>query len=223
MRRSKRSIFRLHDVMLAVAMTAIGIVWVQSNWESIRYRSGRIPGWPYIPHRFLADSEIYRSTRSVVATALYLLIGVACPWSVYLLYRSRRPGHTWRFGRVRSPGSIACLAATGVLAFELIHETVFPSRWTPQLNVWYQEDAGEVRIRYWHLPHWSSRLRFPRDPFCMMLDGMSTHVGLAVAGAWLALLLTKQWRPEATWIDRAGRAVGWFWIVTAFHFFLFPV
>jgi len=209
--------------MLAVAFTAIGIAWVQAKWEPIRHRAGRIPGWTYIPQRFIANSVIYRSTRSVVATALYVMTGVASPWTVYLLYRSRRPGRTWRFGRVRRPGAIACLAATAVLIFELIHETASPAQPVPQINVWYQEDAQEVRIRYLSLSPWSSALRYRYDPLCTMLDGMSFDAGLVVAGAWLALILTKAWRPEQTWVDRAGRAIGWFWIVTALHFFLFPV
>jgi hypothetical protein len=38
------------------------------------------------------------------------------------------------------------------------------------------------------------------------------RVGFAVAGAWLALQLCGQWRSEPTWIDRLGRATGWFWL-----------
>ena len=223
MRRSRRSTYQIHDVMLAVAFTAIGIAWVQAKWEPIRHRAGRIPGWTYIPQRFIADSEIYRSTRSVVATVLYVMTGVASPWTVYLLYRSRRPGRTWRFGRVRRPGAIACLAATAVLIFELIHETVSPTQVVPQINVWYQEDAQEVRIRYWLLDRWPGAVRFQYDPLCTMLGGMSSHAGLVVAGAWLALFLTRAWRPEPAWVDRAGRAIGWFWILAGVHFFLLPL
>jgi hypothetical protein len=38
----------------------------------------------------------------------------------------------------------------------------------------------------------------------------------AVAGAWLALVLSGRWRPEPDWIDRAGRAFGVCWIVSPF-------
>ena len=45
MPRSRRSADRLHDVILAVALTAIGLAWVRAEWEPIRQRAGRIPGW----------------------------------------------------------------------------------------------------------------------------------------------------------------------------------
>jgi hypothetical protein len=36
--------------------------------------------------------------------------------------------------------------------------------------------------------------------------------GAAVASAWLTLALTGRWRPRPDWLDRAGRALGIFWI-----------
>jgi hypothetical protein len=36
--------------------------------------------------------------------------------------------------------------------------------------------------------------------------------GAAVATAWLTLVLTGRWRPRPDWLDRAGRALGIFWI-----------
>jgi hypothetical protein len=44
---------------------------------------------------------------------------------------------------------------------------------------------------------------------------VSTHSGLAVAGAWLALAMARRWRAEPTWIDRGGRALGVAWIAFA--------
>jgi hypothetical protein len=41
----------------------------------------------------------------------------------------------------------------------------------------------------------------------------------AVAAAWVALAWGGRWRPEPSWIDRAGRAFGSYWIVLfAFRF-----
>lgn len=242
MRRSRHSLYRLHDVTLAVALTAIGLAWVRAEWEPIRQRAGGIPGWslqgpsyapsPWsgqsagmvrrwsaLPANPIGNSPFYRSTRSVVATALYVMTGVACPWMVYLLYRARRPGRTWRFGRVRRPGAVACLAATVVLPFELIHVTLAPTRFL-QTNVWYQGDVQQAQVRHF------SRYPWPRGdiegPFFTMLDGMPRHAGLLVAGSWLVLILTGTWRPERSWLDRAGRVLGWFWILAALHFLLFP-
>lgn len=38
--------------------------------------------------------------------------------------------------------------------------------------------------------------------------------GATVLASWSALIATGRWRPEAGWIDRAGRAVGAFWLAT---------
>ena len=41
---------------------------------------------------------------------------------------------------------------------------------------------------------------------------ISDPTGFAVAATWFALRFASWWRPEAGWIDRAGRAQGWYWI-----------
>ena len=35
---------------------------------------------------------------------------------------------------------------------------------------------------------------------------------LPVATAWMALALGRRWRPEPSWVDRTGRALGFAWI-----------
>jgi hypothetical protein len=52
--------------------------------------------------------------------------------------------------------------------------------------------------------------------------GLGESPGLAVAGAYLALWAAGLWRSEPTWIDRAGRALGWFWILAALAFIVLP-
>lgn len=36
----------------------------------------------------------------------------------------------------------------------------------------------------------------------------------AVLGAWLALLISRKWRSEPSWVDRMGRVLGLYWIVS---------
>ena len=48
---------------------------------------------------------------------------------------------------------------------------------------------------------------------------ISTHwTSTAVIGAWLGLYLAGKWRPEPSWIDRMGRALGLYWIILNFVF-----
>jgi hypothetical protein len=41
--------------------------------------------------------------------------------------------------------------------------------------------------------------------------GLATYSGLAVAGLWLLMHLKKQWRPACSWVERAGRLLGFVW------------
>lgn len=38
-------------------------------------------------------------------------------------------------------------------------------------------------------------------------------VDTAVVGSWIALGLSRRWRPEASWIDRVGIALGAYWVL----------
>lgn len=40
----------------------------------------------------------------------------------------------------------------------------------------------------------------------------NAECGIAVAAAWLTLLLGGRWRPRPDWIERSGLALGYFWI-----------
>jgi hypothetical protein len=41
----------------------------------------------------------------------------------------------------------------------------------------------------------------------------AVYMGESVALAWGVLALVGAWRPEASWVDRAGRVFGWFLII----------
>jgi hypothetical protein len=43
--------------------------------------------------------------------------------------------------------------------------------------------------------------------------GLPEAIGLTVAASWLTLASVVGWHPEPSWVDRAGRALGWCWIV----------
>ena len=56
----------------------------------------------------------------------------------------------------------------------------------------------------------------------MELQLVPSEIGGGVAAAWTIQAIGGRWRPEPTWIDRAGRLLGAFWIVTTpFPWFTF--
>jgi hypothetical protein len=57
----------------------------------------------------------------------------------------------------------------------------------------------------------------PKDSWEAFVCGVAlmprgAEPGIAVASAWLLLLLGRQWRPEPSWIDRLGRLLGGYWL-----------
>jgi len=102
----------------------------------------------------------------------------------------------------RQPGAAACLGATAALLIIAIW-------WVTTLAtgrvVWAWRDA-------WLLPNGAAASATGTNWPLIYGD----RVGFTVAGTWLALWLTSRWRPEPTWGDRLGRALGWLWLaVTA--------
>ena len=41
---------------------------------------------------------------------------------------------------------------------------------------------------------------------------LESRIPLAVITSWLALLLSGRWRAEPSWLDRAGRVFGCYWV-----------
>jgi hypothetical protein len=104
-----------------------------------------------------------------------------------LRLRSPRPP-LWRLAR--RPGTAACLAASVALAHRAIE----------MANSTWKDYLTEFRWQY-NFQH--SFLFLPHEE------------GLAVAVAWLVLGVGGRLRPEPTWLERAGRAVGGFFLACA--------
>lgn len=102
------------------------------------------------------------------------------PTLLALSLRSPRP-RLRRLGR--RPGVVACLAASVALADRAVG--VASLTWKTYLTDFRWRDDFQSACLF--LPH---------------------EEGLAVAVAWLVLGLSGRLRPEPTWLDRAGRALG---------------
>ncbi|WP_435016349.1 hypothetical protein TA3x_003914 [Tundrisphaera sp. TA3] len=90
-----------------------------------------------------------------------------------------------RPGRIRSqPGFVACLA---VMLAVLV---------------------GVARVAtIFHRPSFHSESGFEQ-----IWGSVTARASWAVMGAWLALHLSGDWDAEPSWVDRAGRLLGVFWI-----------
>lgn len=115
------------------------------------------------------------------------LVGAAfaAMWCVGVLAIRLRPPRPAGPEWRRRPGFVACLAAfAGGLAK------------LAALLIW----GASVKFRFetWYVPS--------------ILGQLIEPAAMAVAGAWLALVLVGTWHRERTWIDNLGIAVGVAWI-----------
>ena len=177
-------------------------------------------GWPHPTWivRFYAAPPP-SSTRSVYIavahwTSWTIPFGITLTAAVLLL--RFRPPHP-RFARIaRQPGAAACAAALFAMAASMARE------------------ASAFTLAYLTRP--SSPVRLPSPPF-IRYDGpgwygtfseilrhivletfpflISSSVGIAVAVAWVVQWAGGRWHPEPSWIDRAGRVLGAYWIALA--------
>lgn len=143
-----------------------------------------------------------------------VILGVALPHVICLSYatltlRLRKP----RPGLVRiarQPGMVACVTASACVALLvcLIGANLAVGRDTLSIQEMVQSSVGGRTVGVFE-PLW---------PLAFATYG--DRVGFAVAGAWLAQRLLGCWRPEPSWIDRLGRALGATWVLAAISIWL---
>jgi hypothetical protein len=113
-------------------------------------------------------------------------------WSIAILALGLLPckgRRIWRrLGIV--PGVVVLLFT----ARNVIESAVLGLRW-----------RGRMPLEFW----WLLRLATPTPA---TLVTISHSAGMAVASTWLALRIGGWWHPAPTWSDRAGRALGCYWI-----------
>jgi hypothetical protein len=105
-------------------------------------------------------------------------------WNLALLALHVRTGSRRR--SMHNPGLATGLVVALFSVRDLIEPVVYQVRTNGRV-VWFSA-----------LPTW--------------LAGVADTAGLAIVATWLTLWLGCWWRPEPNWLDRAGRALGWYWI-----------
>jgi hypothetical protein len=191
--------FTLSDAIVLVTATAAGFAVFKSYyaftyvyWGPPFGAAARLLGW-----------------INGLWSCLILASPFVMAWTLAILgLRLRRPRPRWR-RLVRQPGFVAGSVAGLVLAFRLAGFATL--RWR------VGSDPG--------LALWSVRFIWPRgyivagNPGYLAFDndhflGTMAMIGLAVAATWMLMILSGRWKPERSWVDRAGRLLGWLWIVT---------
>jgi hypothetical protein len=206
--RNRPRRFTLGDGLLVVASLAGGLALVR-QWAN--------PHWCAEPPFFSAP------TNESLARRVHYALAVGVSWSIPFAiaitpailaarFRSPRPP----LERIaQQPGSVACAA---VLVGMLLRPT--------QEALFYALD---------YLTHSNSPIPLPSPPFVRLIApsryslGEIFHyltlemfpvftapaVATALLTSWLVLLGIGRFRPARDWIDRAGRALGVYWMILA--------
>jgi hypothetical protein len=177
--------FGLVDAMIMVAAVAAGL-WVNRiNWLDL-------------------NSLWYGGAYHGIQRLLSLVMPhIAAATMALVAIRMRRPRPPLR-RLLRAPGAVACTVASAAIVLIVI--------WAVSATAAGRAIMFSQAVR--RLPNNGGRgSGGTLDPFEGRLFVVyGDQVGFAVAGAWLSLMLAGRWRPERTWLDRLGRAVGWSWL-----------
>jgi hypothetical protein len=191
--------FQLSDAIVLVAATAVGFAVVRPYYTTMNL----LDGSPPIP-----SAGRFSGWIRGVWGCLVLAAPIVMAWTLAILVlRLRAPRD--RFRRlIRQPGLVAGVIAALVLIWRVIGFATMCARviGVPRLGI-LTVHHGALSGAWGGWP--PRNLLFETDHY---LDTMAA-IGVAVAASWLLLLTTGRWRPERSWIDRAGRVLGWFWIV----------
>lgn len=198
--------FTLLDAMVLLAATAVGLTMAIKYGEPdlgknvlFRYEVGD-DDRPFFPLRpwggWTVTMAFYYSPRGTQILPPFLVA-----WSVATLaLRMVRPRPGLRDLLVQ-PGVVACvvgIAATGVGIATMIQENV-------RVIVVFESDEGEppfdgVRTSPFYILDRAFPIAAPYAAFGMIV-------------AWGILGVSRRLKPEPTWIDRFGRAIGVLWVV----------
>lgn len=177
--------FTTADAMALIGAAAVGLALSRAWSEAAAEVSKYWSGLDRSSWPSLTCWGIVRTVCPVVAAVTPTLLA--------LRLRRPRPPRRRLFA---PPGLAACVVATIVIALEaLLHPL--------------GAGLGASSRRRDVLLDELARLGLALEA----LNALSSMtVGIAVAAVWGSMALAHRWRPERGWIDRAGRAVGWFWI-----------
>ena len=186
---SAQRLFRLLDGMILVAAIAIGFAVLQLVSHATRSSPDKL--W----HELLSPAppdDLLTHCGKVVALSLLTMPLIAT--LTLALIPIRLLGTRPRFCQLaRQPGMVAACTSSVAIAFVGLPVIIGAL------------SAGES----WG---YVSQLLVTEEE----LGSVTVYGGLAVLISWMTLFAGGRWRAERSWVDRFGRAMGLYWIVTGF-------
>jgi hypothetical protein len=194
---------RVADLILLVAAVALGFaggrfiaefgeINLARDWDDLR------SDWKDDRGRWFQSSTLILHAIDLATPTL-----VACSAAI-LISRLRNP-RPRRRRLFRQPGFLGLVAALAVYSWYMaevlggfLYEELLPTAYSENFVIDLQElSASFVDAVF----AWSQA---------------ASHMGMAVALAWVVAGAGGRLRPEPSWVDRAGRAMGVAWIALSF-------
>jgi hypothetical protein len=179
----------LFDLLVLTAATAVGLSSLQLGWPR-KPVGAWIFTWPVL--RRSVSGYPSKTWLIPIAERVAPFLPCLAAWTAaFLVVRLLGCRPRWR-RLVLQPGFVAGVAALAVLAIESL------------LLIGSAKLDGRFG--------WSS----PAGVSQFVANGiilLAHHAGWAVAVSWFTLVLIGRWRPEPSWVDRCGRALGCVWVV----------
>ncbi len=177
--------------MILIAASTIGLALIGKEGPTVLGRLIRgLDGYFHDPNFVTNNITLYpwQQVEYIVAFFLPLLSALTLALAAIHI-QPPRPSLArlvWR------PGASACLIASAALILECGTAWLFYRFWP---------NGYVYGIGIWGYVLGLEGFRF-----------VASRVSLAVGAAWLMQGIGGRWRPEPTWIDRAGRVIGFVWV-----------
>ena len=114
----------------------------------------------------------------------YVMTLASC---MVLIFRLREPRPPLRLV-ARQPGAVACFAIVAFQLSSVIQALILSIRWDEATFL------GRIDSTIW-----------------TVFSEIGTRYASVIPITWVLLAVSRHWRPEPGWIDRAGRILGWAW------------
>jgi hypothetical protein len=188
------------DAMVLLGATAVGFALMREAWhaEMSRWFARPIRGWTVagiIAH---------------VPFGMLLFFPMLVCWSVaifVLRFADPRP----RLRRILlQPGAAACATATALVLARITEITATIAAST--IIGWLEDPGAHVGTLL------LEKMTYFEEFFDQARSSPIVGPGTPILCLWMFLYVSRMWRPESTWVDRAGLAVGTMWIVMSLCF-----
>jgi hypothetical protein len=185
--------FRVGDAVTFTAATAVGLAATRHVWKYCGY------AWFWN----LDDGWTPAATLRRLSTAFAVALPGLAAWTAAVLAARLAPPRPPVRRIALQPGSVAC----GLALMVVIAETIGAAA-----SLAYFENSKGYLGAKWRGSGVTSWLH------TNVLVTAPYTISFAVLAGWAVLLLSRRARPEPSWIDRLGRALGVCWIVVALVF-----